>query len=485
MQHGNIDGDPFEVQRERWMFIDTFEAEGLAQLSYMVGDESAGVAAVIDPRRDIDAYLDRARERGVRIVAAIETHIHADFVSGGAALRHVTDCRLCGGPGNYRYPLDVLADGEEIELGRLKLRALHTPGHTPEHVCLVASGGRGSKAPWAVFTGDTLFAGEVGRPDLLGEGTEEGLARALFHTLHEVVLPLGDELIVYPGHGKGSPCGGSIGDRLTTTLGYERKNNPRLSITNEDAFVTDVLGAQTPAPRYYPVMKKVNAADPAGAPRLHIGPIDAKEAARRQRDQDVTILDVREIEAFGGAHVPGSVNIPLRSSFPVWAGRLLDTHARILLVLDDTDQLPVAATQLHRIGIDDIVGFLRGGMRLWAEAGMPLESLQLMSVHELDAARRERDGSLQILDVRGDGEWRDGHVPGALHIELAELQDTLCADGRQLHRDRPVVTYCGSGFRAGIAASLLRRAGFEDVRNVPGSMTAWRNAQLPIEKEGG
>lgn len=462
------------------MFIDTFEAAGLAQLSYLVGDESAGVAAVIDPRRDIGAYVERARERGVRIVAAIETHIHADFVSGGAALRRAVGAALHGGTSGYGFDVDGLEDGRELRLGALLLRAVHTPGHTPEHICLVASGGRGASAPWGVFTGDTLFAGEVGRPDLLGEGTERALARQLFHTLHEKLLPLGDELIVYPGHGKGSPCGGSIGDRTTTTLGYERRHNPRLRIDNEDEFVRDVLASQTPAPRYYPVMKQVNANDPPSAPADALLPLDAGQVVRLQQE-GALVLDVREIEAFGGAHIPGALNIALRSSFPVWAGRLLDGDARSVLVLDGPAQLEIVRTHLSRIGMDRVLGWLRGGMRHWAEAGLPLESIPQMTVHEV-AEGRAAGAELQVVDVRSDAEWAEGRVPHALHIELAQLQDRLASDGLELDPGRPVAAFCGSGYRASIAASILKRTGYADVRNVPGSMTAWRSADLPVEK---
>ena len=457
------------------MFIDTFEAEGLAQLSYLVGDEVAGRAAVIDPRRDIAEYVERARERGVSIVAAIDTHIHADFVSGVGALHRATGAVMHGGPVGYEFPVEALKDGDEIRLGKITLTAIHTPGHTPEHICLVARGGRGAEAPWGVFTGDTLFAGEVGRPDLLGEGTEDGLARQLFHTLHEKLLPLGDELIVYPGHGKGSPCGGAIGDRTTTTIGYERRHNPRLAIRDEDAFVKDVLGSQKPAPRYYGRMKVVNATSPLEMPTHPFLALDPRNVAALQ-EGGTLVLDTREIEAFGGAHVPGALNIPLSGSFAAWAGKLIADDQDIVLV-GDADAVERARVHLARIGIDWVVGWLRGGMKYWEEAGLPLARVAQMSVHQVSDASDE----LQVLDVRYDDEFEAGHVPGATHIELSRLEQALVRDGG-LDRARPVVTYCGSGSRAGIAASVLRRAGFADVRAIPGSMTAWKNAGLPVSQ---
>ena len=457
------------------MFIDTFEAEGLAQLSYLVGDEVAGLAAVIDPRRDIDEYLAKAQERGVRIVAAVDTHIHADFVSGAAALQRAVGAKVYGGPVGYRFPMHAIGDGAEIELGKLKLSALHTPGHTPEHICLVARGGRGAESAWGVFTGDTLFAGEVGRPDLLGEGTEDKLARELFHTLHQKLLPLGDELIVYPGHGKGSPCGGAIGDRSTTTLGYERKNNPRLRITDEDAFVKDLLATQTPAPKYYARMKVVNATDPLDMPSTPFLALDAAHVKELQ-EHGTLVLDTRDVEAFGGAHIPGALNIPLSGSFAVWAGKLLDERQDVVLIGEPAEAAR-ARVNLARIGIDRVVGFLRGGMRFWEEAGLPLGRVQQMSVHQVKDSAQD----VQVLDVRYDNEFAGGHIPGAVHVELSKLEQTLATDGKALDKAKPVAAYCGSGSRAGIAASLLKRAGFRDVRAVPGSMTAWKNAGFPTE----
>lgn len=472
------------------MIFETIESLGLAHYSYLIGDEYAGVAAVIDPRRDVDVYLDLARQNELRITHVLETHIHADFVSGSRELAHRTGALVgLGATAEVEFEHQPLEDGHEIELGRLKLRVLHTPGHTPEHVCFLVSGGTGADRPWGLFSGDTLFAGEVGRPDLLGEGTEKKLAGRLFHTLREVVLPVGDEVILYPAHGEGSPCGASIGDRETSTIGYERQNNPLLAIEDEAEFVQRVLSALEPAPSYYARMKVINAQGPGilgGLPVL--GPLDAGDFRDAMSWPDSVVIDTREIEAFGGAHIKGTINIPLREIFPIWAGRILDEsfpiwtgrmigpESRILLVLPHVDWLDVAVRHLIRIGYEHIHAYLRQGMRGWIEAGLPFERLPQMSVHEL-RARIQEGGDLQVLDVRSDSEWQEGHIPTARHIYVPDLDEKLDL----LDRSAPVATYCGSGYRASIAASILEQNGFSQVYNVPGSMTAWQAAGYPLE----
>lgn len=460
------------------MLLEQIKAEGLAHYSYLVGDEGAGVCAVIDPRRDVEVYLERAQRAGVRIIAILETHIHADFVSGSRELAARTGAPIyVGAEGEVRFEHRPLHDGDRIELGKLHLDVLHVPGHTPEHVAFVISGGQGAAEPWGVFTGDTLFAGEVGRPDLLGAGTEEGLARALYRSLHEKLLPLGDDVIIYPAHGEGSPCGASIGERKTSTIGYERRNNPLFQARDEARFAAELLEAQSPAPAYYPRMKRINAEGPrvlGALPALE--PLDAADVARMGDDPGTVLLDLREIEAFGGAHIPGSINIALRDAFPIWVGRMLDPDARLLLIAAHEGQLEAARTHLLRIGYERIAGYLRGGIRGWTEQGRPFDSLPLLGVAAL-RERIEAGGDLQVLDVRSHQEWAEGHIPTARHIYLADLPGQL----DRLDRERPVAVYCGSGYRASLAASLLKRGGFRHVYNVPGSMAAWKAAGYPLE----
>ncbi|HEX6387252.1 MAG TPA: rhodanese-like domain-containing protein [Anaerolineae bacterium] len=463
------------------MIFETIKSEGLAHFSYVLGDESAGVCAVIDPRRDVDVYLDLADYYSVQIVYIMETHVHADFVSGSLELAARTGAPICvGAQGKYGFEHQPLADGETVEVGRFKLEVLQTPGHTPEHVCFLFSGGAGASAPWGLFSGDTLFAGEVGRPDLLGEGTEEPLARKLFHSLRQKVLPLGDELILYPAHGEGSPCGASIGERPTSTIGYERQHNETLALEDEDAFVEKILAALSPAPAYYSRMKKINAAGPAvlGA-WPHLKPLTAGEFSQATAQADTLVVDTREIVAFGGGHIEDAINVALRSFFPIWVGRMLSPEQRLLLVLADDSQADEALRHLLRVGYENVGGYLRQGMRGWTEAGRPFVPLSQMSVHELKRRIEQNNSELQVLDVRSDEEWQQGHVPGAQHIYVPDLPRNL----DKLDRRKPIVTYCGSGYRSSIAASLLQRHGFSQVFNLPGSMDAWQAADYPLEEE--
>lgn len=461
------------------MFLETITTEGLSQLSYVLGDERAGRCVVIDPRRDCEVYTHVARRNNARITHILETHIHADFVSGSLELAAQTGAEICVGADEdgYGFAHTPLHDEDAIEVGALRLQAIHTPGHTPEHISYLLRGGKGAQEPWAVFTGDTLFAGEVGRPDLLGEGSEERLARALYHSLFEKLLPLGDEVAVYPAHGQGSPCGGSIGDRRTTTIGYERLHNVRLQGRTEGEFVCGVLKGLPPAPRYY---KRVKMTNREGAPIIgrlpEIPSLDARDFQRQAEKSNARIVDTRELEAFGGAHIPGALSIPLREKdFTIWAGWMLAPGEHILLVPSSQAELESAHHALLRIGLDNVAGFLRQGMRGWIEAALPFERLEQMSVHELkrraDARAMGKD-DLQILDVRRADEWQAGIIPGASHIFAPHVREHLDT----LDRARPVAVYCGSGYRASIAASVLQQEGFKEVYNVPGSMSAWKAA---------
>lgn len=469
---------------EATVFLETIESKGLAHISYMLGDEEQGVAVVIDPRRDTDVYLNHARRLGVRITHVMETHIHADFVSGSTELAAATGAEIVGGAnGDYGFPVRGGREGDVIRIGpKITIQVLDTPGHTAEHVCFLISGGRGSEEPWGLFTGDTLFAGEVGRPDLLGSEQEQVLAHQLYHTLFEKILKLGDEVEIYPAHGKGSPCGGSIGDRLTSTLGYERLHNGKFRAESEDEFVRMVLTGLPPAPTYYPRMKEVNARGPGPLQCLPtILSMDPRVFNAERRKENTLVVDTREIEAFGGAHIHGAMNIALRDEFPVWAGWMLLPDQRILLVLDRHDDLDQVQRHLLRIGIEKVDGFLRRGMRGWIEDGLDFVHTLPVSVHELKRHLDRKEDSLQILDVRNDGEWESGRIPTASHAFLGHLEKEL--DGR-LDPEKPVLTYCGSGYRASIAASVLERMGFKDVRSLPGSMKAWKAAGFQTTDSG-
>lgn len=472
------------------MILKTIESEGLAHFSYFVGDESAGIAAVIDPRRDIEVYIEAANETKTHITYIFETHVHADFVSGAKELAAKTGAEiLAGKEAGFQFDFKKMENGEIIELGELKLKVIHTPGHTPEMINLLISGGTGSEKPWGLFSGDTIFSGEIGRPDLLGEGTEKKLASMLYHTLHNKILNLGDEIIIYPGHGKGSPCGAAIGDRSTTTIGYEKSNNPDLQIYNEEKFINKILASLSPAPKYYPRMKKINAEGPEILGSLpYIKPIAIKDFKELIKKENTIVVDARGIEAFGGAHIPGSINISLRSAFPiwtgwildetfpVWAGRMLDENSNILLVLPDHSTIETISRHLVRLGYKNIGGYLQTGIKGWIESGEEFKSLNLLSVHDLkNMIDREED--FQLIDVRREDEWKEEHIPGSENIYVPFLRKEL----ERFDKEKKIVTYCGSGYRASIAASIFRRSGFEKIHNVPGSMSAWLAAGYKTE----
>lgn len=458
------------------LVFEPFYTDGLAQISYLIGDSKAAVAAVIDPRRDIDIYLQMAKARGLRIAYAIETHIHADFVSGAQALAKRTGAQIIGGRAdNYEFELRQVSGGETIELGQATLQVMHTPGHTPEHISLQLFDAQQGDQPIALFTGDTLFNLDVGRPDLLGEGSERKLAGALYHTLFDHYLPLGDRIEIYPCHGAGSACGKSIGDRRHSTLGSERLFNPALrEQRSEDEFIDWLLADMPEPPRHYARLKQLNVRSAVQMEGASLPPPLAPSEFETLAARGMQVVDVRSILAFGGGHVPGAINIALRNEFVNWAGWMLDDARPILLVGESADDVHQAVTQLYRIGLDDIRGYLRNGMTDWQNAALPLNRLQEWTVHELNARREAPD--VQVLDVRSPQEVAAGRVPGARHIFVAHLADRL----NELDPDKTTVTYCGSGYRASIAASILKKAGFRDVANVPGSWMAWKAANLPV-----
>lgn len=465
------------------MIFETIKTAGVAHYSYLFGDAAAGACVVIDPRRDVDIYLQLAQKHNVQIQQILETHIHADFISGSTELFARTGAPIgVGAADHYGFEHQTLSDGDKITVGKFQLRVLETPGHTPEHICFLVSGGEGTDAPWGLFSGDTLFAGEVGRPDLLGDGTEEKLAHQLYHSLHDKLLPLGDTVVIYPAHGEGSPCGASIGERETSTIGYERQNNPSLSITDEDKFVKRLLQSQTPAPAYYPRMKKINAAGPTRLETLPYVPALTAETfgdiiEKAGTDNDAVILDVRAIEAFGGAHIAGAINIADREPLPVWVGHLLQPEQPLFLVTPNAAAVTDTILSLLRVGYTNIKGYLAGGMASWFEAGLPHCALSQLDVHTLHSWIEEGK-PIQLLDVRGPDEWETGHIPQACHRFLPNLEKEL----EGLDPSKPTITYCASGYRASIAASLLQHHKFENVYTVPGSMMAWQAAGFELTK---
>jgi hydroxyacylglutathione hydrolase len=464
------------------LIFESIQTEGIAQLSYLVGDDTAGKAAVFDPRPDVDCYLELAREKQVSITHIFETHIHVDFVSGARELcARVESAKIYlshEGEARYGFEHEGVADGDVFELGSALITARHTPGHSPEHMAYLLSEKDHPDAPWGVLTGDSLFVNSAGRPDLLGRSREKELAGQLFHTLHDFYLKLNDGVIIHPTHAQGSPCGEDIGDRLSSTIGYERRFNAFLQFNNAKSFTRYALTAAAPIPTYYPLMKTLNTKGPVvlgNLPPVRGLPPEFFQEATEHKNN--VLIDTRMMLAFGGGHIKGALSIGGSPMLSIWAGWLLDPDQPILLVLDSDDTLEAIVRYFVRTGYTKFAGYLVGGMTAWNNAGLPLESVGQMTVHEVKAAGRK----LQLLDVRAPAEWKDGHIPNARHIFLGELREQL----GKLDKGKPTAVYCDSGYRASIATSILQQQGFGCVCNIPGSWQAWKNAGYPIEKEIG
>ncbi len=461
------------------LVFESYFADGISQLSYLVGDDSMGTAAVIDPRPDVDVYLEAAQKRELAITHIFETHIHADFMSGSLELAE----RLGGakvycsheGGAEYGFEQEGIRAGDEFTFGDTIVKVQHTPGHTPEHVGFVLAEKDRKDRPWGVLTGDSLFVGSAGRPDLLGEGSTEELTKQLFHTLRDFYLKLDDSVIIYPCHGAGSACGADIGDRPMSTIGYERRFNDFLQIDDFEKFKKFVKEGAPPVPAHYPRLKKVNSAGPPLIGHLPACPgLPPAQFRKMAGRDDVQILDVRSMHAFGGGHIAGAINIGgTRNELSVWAGDMLDPAEPILLVLEEDFQLPRIVALLWRTGFTRFAGYLVGGMKMWQNAGLPLQKTPQMTVHEV----KEKADGVQLLDVRSPSEWKSGRIPGAHYHYVGDLKEEM----PKIDRSKPVATYCASGYRASLAASMLQRAGFSDVRNIPGSYKAWTNAGFPVE----
>lgn len=457
------------------MKIDRFEIPGLAQYSYVVSSE--GEAIVVDPIRDVDRYLEYSSQWNLKITHVVETHIHADFASGATALVAATGAELAvsgydnGQHYQYSMPHRALRDGDFIDIGTVRTRPLHTPGHTPEHLSLVVfDRDRSESVPVALLSGDFLFVGSLGRPDLLGEGEKEGLARELYRSLHDRIASLPDGVELYPGHGAGSLCGAGMSERGESTLGYERATNPLFALS-EQSFVAKILGTVPPMPDYYPRMKELNA---KGAPILKEIPgakaLTVPDIKALLPNNQITVLDLRRPEAFGGAHIDGSVNIGAGQNLSLWAGWLLDPRKPIILIADKGDD-ESSRRSLVRVGLDNIAGFLTKGMPGWIDAGEAFSRITQLSTNEVEMG----SGTGLVLDVRSDEEWGNGHIEGAQHIMLGDLIKQLAS----LPRDRTITTVCGSGYRSSIAASLLRQSGFAQTSSMDGGMSAWNHQKLP------
>jgi hydroxyacylglutathione hydrolase len=453
------------------MFLQQFFVKGLGHASYLLGDPGAGLAAVIDPRRDVEAYLQAARDEGLRITDILETHVHNDYVSGAEDLRQMTGATVrVSAAGGLTRAHTPIADGDELMVGSLRIRALATPGHTPDHLSFLVADLSRSDEDWILLSGGALLVGTAARPDLLG-GRHEArrAASVLYQTIRDRIAPLPDWIELYPTHGAGSLCGSGIGGKRWSTIGFERRHNPALNQPDADAFTRYILADQPSVPAYWRRMRSTNQAgarplSEIDAPRAMSAP-ELSHAA----GHGATILDTRDEASFAAGHIPGAVFVGLGDTFGQWAGSMIPIDREVVLVLGRRDDLDHALAQLRRAGFDRVVGYLDGGMAAWPGVA---ETLTRISPSDLV---RER---ATVLDVRETNEWRAGHIQGAIHIPGAQLPFR-----RDEVPDGPVVVVCGSGYRSAIAASFLAREGRERVANLAGGVDAYRAAGLPITSD--
>lgn len=474
------------------MIVKRFYDQKLAQASYLIGCGRNGAAIVVDPNRDIEQYLRAAESEGVKITHVTETHIHADFVSGARELAARTGATMYlsdegGEHWKYAYASEadavLVKDGDSFHVGNVKIDVVHTPGHTPEHVSFLVTDTAAADQPIAIVTGDFVFVGDVGRPDLLEKAakvadTMEQAARTLFRSLQRF-QEYPDWLQIWPGHGAGSACGKGLSAVPHSTVGYERRFNWALQHRDENEFVHAVLAGQPEPPKYFAEMKRINKEGPrmlrgfSRPERLPLGRLQAVLGSE-------IVVDTRHAADYASAHIPGTINIPLNTSFTTWAGWLLAFDRDFYLIINEqcTHSIDEAVRDLAMIGLDRVAGYFSSTViGEWADAGHQVDSVPQITSQDL--AERIRRYEATVIDVRGHAEWAAGHLPNVPNIPLGYLTERL----DDVPRDKPVVVHCQAGSRSAIAASVLRARGLTNVVNLTGGFAAWQNAGHPIERD--
>jgi glyoxylase-like metal-dependent hydrolase (beta-lactamase superfamily II)/rhodanese-related sulfurtransferase len=458
------------------MYFEQFYLGCLAHASYLLGSEGEGI--VVDPQRDVEIYLEAAEKKRLKIRYIFETHLHADFVSGHRELAARTGAQIClSRAAGATFPHIEVDDGYTLRVGKMKIEVLATPGHTPESISLLLTDDEKGKQPWAVLTGDTLFIGDVGRPDLSPTHTPVQLAGMLHDSLNRKLMTLPDAVLVYPAHGAGSLCGRNMRAERFSTIGTERLTNYALQIRDRDEFVRQMTSNLPARPDYFLEDAAINR---TGAPALSdlpaLKPITAQEL-KAMLDKGAMALDVRPGAEFVAGHVPGSVSIPLSGQFASWAGVVLGLSSRPVLIAANADQINEARMRLARIGIEDVAGYLEGGTEGWQKAGLPVERVEQITPQEL--AMQLSQGGIGVLDVRREGEFQAGHIEGADWHPLDRFKVAL----PEINKDSPVAVHCKSGYRSLIAVSVLERAGYHNVVDVAGGFDAWVGGDCRVQRK--
>jgi hydroxyacylglutathione hydrolase len=459
--------------------VERFFLGCLAHASYMIASE--GIAAVIDPQRDVDIYLEMAAGKNLKIEYIIETHLHADFVSGHRELAERTGARIYLGAGSgAEFPQIAVTDGDEIQFGQCCLRFLHTPGHTLESICILMNDRGAPNRPAAVFTGDTLFIGDVGRPDLSPAHSPQQLAEMLYRSIHEKLLALPDDTEVFPAHGAGSLCGRQMSSESSSTIGRQRKSNYALLARTSDEFVHLLTDNLTARPEYFARDADLNR---RGAARLSelppLAALTAPEVLRLQKEGAI-VVDTRPAMQFAVAHVPGSIHIALTGQFASWAARILGLDTPLIITGEDPEQVRESQIRLARVGIENVAGYLADGVAGWIQNGFALEYIPQITVQDFVELRNQEPDRIAVLDVREPGEVAGGVIENSLCIPLGKLESRLA----ELGREKLLVVHCKGGYRSSIATSILGRAGFRDLANLTGGFDAWKTAGLPCSIPG-
>ena len=452
------------------MLLKHFFVEKIAHSSYILAGQNS--CAVIDPQRDIDVYLREARQMGFEITHILQTHLHADFISGHMDLAKQTGAKIyVAKSAECAFDHVPLVEGDLVEFENIHLRVLETPGHTPEHLSFVVTDKSRGESPIGVFVGDTLFVGDVGRPDLFPDMAQE-LAGKLFHSLHDKLLKLPDYCEVYPAHGAGSLCGRSMGAKYLTTIGYERKYNPAVQIEDKGDFIKSLTEDMPSAPDHFSRCSDINRQGPARIEELpgleRINVVDFQE---RIRNGHVELLDTRNYLAFGGQHIENSWHLDLNGNFPTFSGWVLPIDKDILLVTDDDDKALEAVLWARRVGVDRIVGYLAGGITGWLTQGLPTGSVEQISAEDLHDMVLGED-NFTLVDVRAKAEFEENHIKGAINIETADLR----TDYKALDSEKPTILVCSSGNRSSLGTSILAQMGFKHLVNVSGGMSGYSAA---------
>ncbi len=465
------------------MLLQRYYLNCLAHASYLVADEETKTAAVIDPQRDVEQYLEDAAKRGLQIRYVFLTHFHADFVSGHLELKEKTGAKIyLGARAEAEFDFVPVKDGDTVEFGKVRLQVLETPGHTPESISLLLFDlDRNDRAPYAAFTGDTLFIGDVGRPDLLASigYTADQLAEMLFDSLRNKLMALPDETLVYPAHGAGSLCGKQLSDAAYSTIGEQKKYNYALQEMSRDEFKRIVTADQPEAPAYFvhdAIMNRKNrpVLDDVLANAVVALPLEDVLAIQQSGGQ---VLDTRSAADFAGAHLQGSINIGLDGRYAMWCGSILDKEQPIVVIADEGRE-EEAIMRLGRIGFDHVRGYLAGGIKALDNRPELIDVVQRITATAL-AERLQSSEDLIVLDVRSEREWRAGHLEGSLNIPVNHLQDRM----NELPRDKTLMVHCQSGYRSSTACSLLKRLELDNVYDVVGGYKAWVTSRLPVVDE--